>query len=110
MNYDVTFNSETGMFDSARTDETALKPVTPIILTVNLPTTRFELSENQRSMLVNALHSAIAKYEENAKTLRKKCKGHERLAELFDTQVSDTQALASRLENAHTIIVGAEVE
>lgn len=73
-----------------------------------LPKQRFELTEEQRTILVSALLIAVEQYRKDAEaTGRDGLAGYQAQ---FTYQADDVQALADRLENADTIVIGAEVE
>lgn len=72
---------------------------------------KFELTEDQRSILTHALYVAATRFEENAGTA-KGLETHEdvrrNLADQFTKQALDTRALADRIDNAEYIEIGPD--
>lgn len=56
------------------------------------------LSDNERSVVVNALYTAVEKYRECAKEVAKE-PGHERLVAQFKKQSDECAELIERLED-----------
>lgn len=71
-----------------------------------MPTLTRELTENDKTAIIGALHVAAARYDEDAKIVGSDPRGGvERLVDQFTRQAEAARALAVRLEDAEVLLI-----